>query len=86
MLKLYLWALFYFSGCVLISPSVRGRWVTVRALDDVDGGLERKNVGSNKNFFFTAIIMPHLAAQIIMNEMRHLERTGKNSNPVTEIT
>lgn len=37
-------------------------------------------------FFFTAIIMPHFAAQIIMNEMRHLERTGKNSNPVTEIT
>jgi len=27
-----------------------------------------------------------LAAQIIMNEMCHLERTGKNSNPVTEIT
>ena len=39
-----------------------------------------------QEFYFTAIIMPRLAAQIIMNEMCHLERTGKNSNPVTEIT
>lgn len=42
-------------------------------------------LAATRIFFFTAIIMPHLAAQIIMNEMRHLERTGKNSNPVTEI-
>ena len=50
MLKPYLWALFCFSGCVLISPSVCVRWVAVRAQDDDDGGLEWKNVGSNKNF------------------------------------
>ena len=49
-------------------------------------GWNGKMLAATRFFFFTAIIMPRLAAQIIMNDMCRLERTGKNSNPVTEIT